>query len=304
VRQGRGRYTWPPGAPPAPGARPAAPGGAAATCACYEGGYAAGLREGQGTMTYPDGGRYEGARRPCSLASARIYRIARLRDGWLYFGNTVAACRPSYMLQGLAACRSLRPGATCTLGAKARPCSLIVKAPVKSVCYPRPMSMRAAARRARRERAGEWAAGARAGFGTYWYPGRGDMYQGAWRAGRRHGQGSQHCAALEAQYIGDWCAGGHALSAHAGFVRPPGSAGRALPRCARSSMDQRCFYDRRRQARSGCVQLTGSAAGADSVVWACLLNRPLRSGIACKTMHTLHGMSRHCTLACCILALP
>ena len=53
--------------------------------------------------------------------------------------------------------------------------------------------------------AGEWAAGMRSGFGTYWYPG-GDIYQGDWRAGRRHGDGSQHCAALEAQYIGEWCA--------------------------------------------------------------------------------------------------
>lgn len=53
--------------------------------------------------------------------------------------------------------------------------------------------------------AGEWAAGMRSGFGTYWYPG-GDIYQGDWRAGKRHGEGSQHCAALEAQYIGDWCA--------------------------------------------------------------------------------------------------
>ena len=52
--------------------------------------------------------------------------------------------------------------------------------------------------------AGEWAAGMRSGFGTYWYPG-GDIYQGDWRAGRRHGEGSQHCAALEAQCIGDWC---------------------------------------------------------------------------------------------------
>jgi hypothetical protein len=99
VRQGRGRYTWPPGAPPAPGARPAAPGGAAAACACYEGCYAAGLREGQGTMTYPDGGRYEGAWRPCSPASARTYGMARARG---VAGYTLA---PALPLAGLHAHR-------------------------------------------------------------------------------------------------------------------------------------------------------------------------------------------------------
>ena len=71
---------------------------------------------------------------------------------------------------------------------------------------------------------GEWAAGTRSGFGTYWYPG-GDIYQGDWRAGKRHGDGSQHCAALEAQYVGEWCA----LLLSPGFCVGKGARQQARP---------------------------------------------------------------------------
>ena len=64
VREGRGKYTWPPVHAAGHGAGSGEPDASSVPGACYEGGYMAGVRQGKGAMTYPGGTRYEGAAHP------------------------------------------------------------------------------------------------------------------------------------------------------------------------------------------------------------------------------------------------
>ena len=61
VREGHGKYVWPPVRAAGPDAGAGEPDASSIPGACYEGGYVAGARHGKGTMTYPGGARYEGA---------------------------------------------------------------------------------------------------------------------------------------------------------------------------------------------------------------------------------------------------
>ena len=61
VREGHGKYVWPPVCAAGPDAGAGEPDASSVPGACYEGGYVAGARHGKGTMTYPGGARYEGA---------------------------------------------------------------------------------------------------------------------------------------------------------------------------------------------------------------------------------------------------
>ena len=77
MREGRGKYTWPPARAAGPDAGACEPDASSDPAACYEGGYVAGVRQGKGAMTYPGGARYEGAAPP----SARRLVMSRQTYG-------------------------------------------------------------------------------------------------------------------------------------------------------------------------------------------------------------------------------
>ncbi|KAK9841966.1 hypothetical protein WJX81_001530 [Elliptochloris bilobata] len=86
---GQGTLTYPPPPPPGPAVEE---GSSNMTGGSYEGAYAAGARQGKGTMTYPGGGRFEGRRhgegaQHCAALEAQY--IGEWADGRFVQGRLV-----------------------------------------------------------------------------------------------------------------------------------------------------------------------------------------------------------------------
>lgn len=81
VREGHGKYAWPPVHAAGPDAGAGEPDAGSVPGACYEGGYVAGARHGKGTMTYPGGARYEGA------GAKSAWRLVMMRQSHCLHGK-------------------------------------------------------------------------------------------------------------------------------------------------------------------------------------------------------------------------
>lgn len=104
VREGHGKYVWPPVRAAGPAAGAGEPDASSVPGACYEGGYVAGARHGQGTMTYPGSARYEGAdprpawRLVVSRHSPRLHAALPGHSAWQ--GRALETWLGSLMLEG------------------------------------------------------------------------------------------------------------------------------------------------------------------------------------------------------------